>query len=333
MQHGLGWWIGFNLFVFAMLAIDLGLFNRRAREASFRESLGWVATWVSLALLFALGLWMGWFGEYAAVDRNRVTVEFITGYLIEQSLSVDNVFVFVVIFTYFAVPPAYQRKVLFYGILGALIFRGIFIGAGLWLIERFHWTIYVLGGLLIFTGINLAVSKEKEIKPDRNPVVRMAKRALPMTDQYVGASFFARIGGRWFATPLFIVLIVVETTDVLFAVDSIPAILAITTDPFIVYTSNVFAILGLRSLYFVVSGFMKMFAYLNYGLSIVLIFVGVKMLLDAALHFKIHPLASLAFIIATIGVSVVLSVLFPPPHAAEKEGQPQAPLPAPPEAP
>lgn len=318
MPHAISWWVGFNLFVLVMLALDLGLFHRRSREATFRESLAWVGFWIFLALTFAFGLWIGWFGEYAPEMRGRATLEFVTGYLIEQSLSIDNVFVFVALFKYFAVPPEFHRRVLFYGILGAMIFRGIFIGTGLWLIQQFQPTLYLLGALLIFTGYKLGRSKDDAPDPDLNPLVRLSKRYLPMTDGYEGGRFFSRVGGHLHATPLLIVLLVVETTDVLFAADSIPAVLAITTDSFIVYTSNVFAILGLRSLYFVVAGFMKEFAYLKYGLSIVLMFVGVKMLVSVGLGFHLHPLLSLGVIVTTIAAAVVTSILYPPAEESTK---------------
>lgn len=305
------WWIGFNLFVLAMLALDLGVFHRTAHEVKFKEAITWSVVWIALALLFNLGIYTGWVGDYAADDRPRVALEFLAGYLVEKSLSVDNVFVFAMIFSYFAVPAAYQHRVLFYGILGALIFRAVFIFGGLWLIEKFAWTIYIFGVFLIVTGVKMALSKDKEVHPERNPVIRLARRMLPVTTDFVKDRFFTRADGRLYATPLFLVLLFVETTDVIFAVDSIPAIIAITKDPFIVFTSNVFAILGLRALYFALANFMKMFHYLTDGLAVLLVFIGGKMLAHAG-GYKIPIGVSLGVIAVIIGVSVVASLIFAP---------------------
>lgn len=269
MATSLFLWIGFNVFVLAMLALDLGVFHRKAHVVKIKEALIWSAVWIALALLFNVGVYY-WRGPQTAL-------EFLTGYLLEKSLSVDNVFVFLLIFSYFRVPALCQHKVLFWGILGALIMRTVFIAAGIRLIQQFHWVIYVFGAFLIFTGIKMALQKDKEIYPEKNPVIKLFRRLMPVTQDHDEESrFFVRKAGRLHATPLFVALLVVETTDVIFAVDSIPAILAITRDPFIVYTSNVFAILGLRALYFALAGIMPMFHYLHYGLSAILVFVGVK---------------------------------------------------------
>ena len=295
-------WIGFNVFVLAMLALDLGVFHRKAHVVSFKESITWTVVWVALALLFNGGVWH-FYGSQKAL-------EFFTGYLIEKSLSVDNVFVFALLFSYFAVPPLYQHKVLFWGILGALIMRAIMIVLGAALITKFTWIIYVFGGFLILTGIKMVVKREEEIHPERNPVVRWFKKLMPVTSDYRGDKFFVRENGVRAATPLFVVLLLVEFSDLIFAVDSIPAIFAVTTDAFIVYTSNVFAILGLRSLYFALAGVMDKFHYLKIGLGVVLSFVGVKMLL-AHTAWKIPILWSLGVIVLILAVSVVVSLLRP----------------------
>lgn len=301
MGHELWLWIAFALFVVLMLALDLGVFHRRAHVIELKEALGWSAFWIVLAILFNIGVYF-WFGRVVAL-------EFLTGYLIEKSLSMDNVFVFALIFTYFRVPALYQHKVLFWGILGALIMRFLFILAGVTLIQKFHWTIYLFGAFLIVTGVRMAREKEKEIHPERNPVLRLARRLVPITRRYVDGRFFVRRMKRTLATPLFVVLLVVETTDLIFAVDSIPAILAITHDPFIVYTSNVFAILGLRALYFALAGLMRLFHYLHYGLSIILVFVGVKMLLSDV--YKIPIGIALGIVVGVLIASVLLSILRP----------------------
>jgi len=295
-------WTGFNLFVLAMLALDLGVFHRKAHVVSLKESLTWTFVWVALALIFNAGVWY-----YAGSQK---ALEFFTGYLIEKSLSVDNVFVFALLFSYFAVPPKYQHKVLFWGILGALIMRAIMIAAGAALIAKFSWIIYVFGAFLILTGIKMIVKREEEIHPERNPVVRWFKKLMPVTPEYRGDKFFVRENGLLMATPLFVVLLLVEISDLIFAVDSIPAIFAVTTDPFIVYTSNVFAILGLRSLYFALAGVMDKFHYLKIGLGVVLSFVGVKMIL-AHTAWKIDTLVSLGVIVAILTVSVVWSLVKP----------------------
>ena len=293
-------WILFNLFVVAMLALDLGVFSRRAHTVGFREALGWSSMWLALAAAFAVLVYF-WHGR-------PVALEFVTGYVIELSLSVDNLFVFLVIFRYFRVPAEQQHKVLFWGILGALVMRGVFILAGVGLIRRFHWIIYLFGAVLVYSGIRLFREGEEEIHPEKNPILRLFRRWMPVTKDYVNGKFFVRTP-ELCATPLLVVLLVVETSDVLFAVDSIPAVLAITLNAFIVYTSNVFAILGLRSMYFALAGVMEMFDYLHYGLSLVLIFVGAKMLVSH--YYQIPTEVALAVVVAVLGVSVVASVLFP----------------------
>ena len=302
MPESLWLWVGFNVFVLAMLALDLGVFHRKAHVVSFREAIGWTAAWITLALLFNLGVW-----HYAGAQK---ALEFTTGYLIEYSLSVDNIFVFALLFSYFAVPPKYQHRVLFWGILGALVMRATMIGAGTLLIAKFSWIIYVFGAFLILTGIKMIVKREEEIHPERNPVVRWFKKLMPVTPEYRGDKFFVRENGLRLATPLFVVLLLVEFTDLIFAVDSIPAIFAVTKDPFIVYTSNVFAILGLRSLYFALAGVMDKFHYLKIGLGVVLAFVGVKMIL-AHTAWKIDTLVSLGVIVIILATSVVWSLVKP----------------------
>jgi tellurite resistance protein TerC len=302
MNESIWLWVGFNVFILAMLALDLGVFHRKSHIVSLKESLTWTGVWVVLALLFNVGVW-----HYAGSTK---ALEFFTGYVIEKSLSVDNVFVFALLFSYFAVPPTYQHKVLFWGILGALIMRAIMIAAGAALITKFAWIIYVFGGFLILTGIKMIVKREEEIHPERNPVVRWFKKLMPVTPEYRGDKFFVRENGIRMATPLFVVLLLVEFTDLIFAVDSIPAIFAVTKDPFIVYTSNVFAILGLRSLYFALAGVMDKFHYLKIGLGVVLAFVGVKMIL-AHTAWKIDTLVSLGVIVLILATSVVWSLLKP----------------------
>ncbi|MBA3918195.1 MAG: hypothetical protein C0516_06390 [Gemmatimonas sp.] len=304
----LSWWIGFNALVLFLLALDLGIFNRKAHTVSVREALGWSALWVSLAIAF--GIWVG-----QALGRQAM-LEFYAGYLVEQALSVDNLFVFILIFGYFRIPPELQHRVLFWGILGALLMRGAMIGAGAVLIARFHWIIYVFGVFLVYTGFKMAFSGGTHVEPEQNPVIRLVRRFVPLTTKFHGEHFFIREplspGGvaRLVATPLFVVLVLVETTDVVFAVDSIPAIFGVTRNPFLVYTSNVFAILGLRSLYFVLANIIGKFHLLKYGLSFVLAFVGAKMLLS-----EIRPIPigiSLGVVAAVLIGSVLLSLVIPP---------------------
>ncbi len=301
MEHSLILWTVFNVFILAMLIIDLAVFHKKDHEESITEALVWTGVWITMALIFGIGVYY-YMGSSTALD-------YYTGYLIEKSLSVDNIFVFLLVFSYFKVPPEYQHKVLFWGIFGALVMRFFFIFTGVALLERFHWIIYVFGGFLVFTGIKLAFEKDKEVHPERNPVLKLFRKIFPTTKNYHGSQFFIRRMGKLMATPLFIVLIVIETTDLVFALDSIPAILAITRDEFIVYSSIAFAILGLRALYFAVSGIMRIFHYLHYGLAIILVFVGVKMLLSEFYHIPTEY--ALTFVGLTLTISIVASILNP----------------------
>jgi tellurite resistance protein TerC len=303
-------WALFALFVVSMLALDLGVFHRRAHQVGIREAAAWSAFWVALAVIFNLGIWH-YFGS-------RKALEFLTGYLIEESLSVDNLFVFLVIFSYFAVPSAYQHRVLFWGILGALVMRATLIATGAALVQRFHWMLYVFGAILVVTAIRLLLSGQEHLQPEKNPVVRTFRRLFPVTPGYEGSRMFVRRGGRAWATPLFIVLLVVETTDLVFALDSIPAIFAVTTDPFIIYTSNVFAILGLRSLYFLLAGAMAYFRFLRFGLAGVLAFIGAKLLAADIVEIPIG--VSLAVVGALLAASVAASLLLPHREPARSAG-------------
>lgn len=297
-------WIFFNLFVLAMLALDLGVFHKKSHDVSVREALTWTCVWITLAMFFNLFV-------YYYFDKDKA-LEFFTGYLIEKSLSVDNIFVIILIFSFFKVPSAYQHKVLFWGILGALVMRAIFILTGVELIHRFHWLIYIFGGFLISTGIRMLLAGDLKIEPEKNPLVKLARKVMPITSSFEGDKFFVKQQGKTWATPLFLVVILIETTDLIFAVDSIPAILAISDDSFIVYTSNVFAILGLRSLYFALAGIEKYFKYLKYALSAILVFVGVKMCI--ADLFKIPIEVSLIVIGFTLMIAMVSSRIFPSPQ-------------------
>ncbi|MBM4263814.1 MAG: TerC family protein [Deltaproteobacteria bacterium] len=292
-------WIVYNVFVLGMLALDLGVFHRKAHAVSIKEASIWSVVWVTLAMIFNLGIYFYWGQDKA--------LEFLTGYVIEKSLSVDNLFVFLMVFQYFNTPSEYQHRVLFWGILGALILRAIFIATGSALLSNFHWMIYVFGAFLVFTGIKMFFQGDEKIEPEKNPVVRLFSRWVPVVKEYHGQSFFIKRDGKTYATLLMLVLIVVETTDVIFAVDSIPAIFAITSDPFIVYTSNVFAILGLRALYFMLAGVMNMFVYLKVALSFVLCFVGVKMMLVDV--YKIPIGISLGVIGSALLLSVIASMM------------------------
>jgi tellurite resistance protein TerC len=294
-------WIIFNVFVLAMLALDLGVFHRKTHTVKLKEALGWSAVWITLALLYNVGIYV-WLGQVKAL-------EFLTGYVIEKSLSVDNIFVFIMLFAYFRVPAEYQHKVLFWGILGALVMRAVFIALGVTLIQKFEWVIYLFGAVLIYSGIKMAMSKDAEVHPEHNPILRLFRKAFPVTRDFEGNRFWVRRETGLMATPLMVVLVVVETTDVVFAVDSIPAVLAITQDPFIVYTSNVFAILGLRALYFALAGVMNIFHFLHYGLSIILVFVGVKMI--ASHWFKIPIGVALGVVMGVLAISVVASLIWP----------------------
>lgn len=295
-------WIGFNVFILALLALDLGVFHRKCHVVSLRESLTWTFVWISLALVFNAGIW-----HFAGSEK---ALEFFTGYVIEKSLSVDNVFVFALLFGYFAVPTAYQHKVLFWGVLGALAMRAIMIWVGAILITQFAWPIYVFGAFLVLTGLKMVVKRDEEIHPERNPAIKWFRRFVSVTPDYRGDQFFVREQGIRMATPLFLVLLLVELSDLVFAVDSIPAIFAVTTDPFIVYTSNVFAMLGLRSLYFALAGVMDKFHHLKTGLGAVLSFVGVKMIL-AHTEWKLDTLASLGVIVLMLCLSIVASLIWP----------------------
>jgi tellurite resistance protein TerC len=299
MDSQLFLWVVFNVFVLGILALDLLVLHRKAHAVSLREAAAWSCVWVSLALIFGLGVYF-----FRGAEKG---LEFLTGYVIEWSLSVDNLFVFLVIFSYFAVPAVYQHRVLFWGILGALVLRATFIATGTALLANFHWMIYVFGGFLIFTGIKLLFAGEGKIEPEKNPAVLLVRRFMKVTPDYEGQRFFIRRHGKLWATPLFLVLVVVETTDVIFAVDSIPAIFAITLDPFIVYTSNVFAILGLRALFFLLAGVMEMFHYLRVGLSFVLCFVGAKMLIVD--FYKIPIGVSLGAVGGILLLSILASML------------------------
>jgi tellurite resistance protein TerC len=316
-------WVLFNVFVLAMLALDLGVFHREKHVVKFREAVGWTIVWVSLAGIFALLLFF--FGHtvvgHLGRPNSELTLEFITGYVIEESLSVDNLFVFLLIFRYFQVPKQYQHSVLLWGVVGALIMRAIFIFAGIALLKRFEWIIYIFGAILVYSGFKLLTQQDQKIEPEKNIVLRGFRKLFPVTNTYEGEKFFVLRDGIRYATPLAIVLIIIETTDLLFAADSIPAVLAVTREPFIVYTSNVFAILGLRSLYFALAGMMETFHLLHYGLSLILMFIGVKML--ASHYFKIPIGLALGVVAGVLLISVLGSLLLPKkakPTAEEREG-------------
>jgi tellurite resistance protein TerC len=307
-------WIIFNAFVIAMLALDLGVFNRKAHTPSFKEASIWSAVWVSLALLFNVGVYI-WMGPQAGL-------EFLAGYLMEYSLSVDNIFVFVLIFSAFAVPPQFQHRVLFWGVLGALVLRGLFILVLSELIEQFHWVLLIFGAFLVYTGIRMFRSDgEESIDLENNRILKFVRRFVPVTKDYHGQLFFIREQGARMATPLFLVLVLVEFTDVLFALDSIPAIFGITKNPFIVYTSNVFAILGLRSLYFLLAGVVKKFVYLRYGLAFILGFIGLKILLEPVLHLPktTSVVISLLVIASSLAISIIASLTVGQKHAKVEE--------------
>ena len=301
MATNIWFWVGFIAFVLAMLSLDLGVFHRKAHEVRPREAGAWTAVWVTLALLFAAGLYF--------VAGHRVALTFLTGYVIEESLSVDNIFVMVLIFEYFRVPKSVQHRVLFYGILGALVMRGLFIAAGTALITRFHWVLYVFGALLVVTGIRMALKRDDEFDGERSRIVRTVRRVVPISSDYHGSRFFVTEAGRRIATPLLLVLILVEFTDLIFAIDSIPAIFGVTTDPFIVFTSNIFAILGLRSLYFLLAAVVDRFHLLKYGLAVILSFVGFKMLTERFIEIDI--VLSLSIILAVLAASIVASLIWP----------------------
>ena len=298
MTTSIFFWVGFNLFILLMLALDLFVFNRKAHTISVREATIWSAVWISLALLFDLLIFFR-FGKVKAL-------EFLTGYVIEKSLSIDNIFVFILIFSFFAVRDKYQHKVLFYGVLGAIVMRAVFIFTGIALIQRFHWIVLIFGGFLLLTGIRMLFNTDIKVDPEKNIIFRVFRKFIPVTETMHRDKFFVRMHGRLYATPLFLVLLVIESSDLIFAVDSIPAILAISHDTFIVYTSNIFAILGLRSLYFAVAGIMRLFRHLKTGLAIILAYVGIKMLV-AYFGLEIPVLVSLIFITIVLIVSILIS--------------------------
>ncbi len=297
-------WVGFIIFILIMLVVDLGVFQRKSHEIKVKESLLLMGFWISLALLFNLGIYL--------IRGPRPALEFLTGYLIEESLSVDNIFVFLMIFSYFSVPPFVQRKALVCGILGAIVLRAVFILTGLTLIHRFHWLIYVFGGVLVWTGIKMFSAPKKEMEPEKNPVLKLFRKFVPVTKDYEGDRFFVKRAGQYLATPLLVVLIVIETTDLIFAVDSIPAVFGVTLDPFIVYTSNIFAILGLRALYFALAGMIKRFHFLSYGLSVILTFIGLKMVLSYFFIVPIH--IALSLVVGILVFSIAASLVYPKSH-------------------
>ena len=303
MNQQLALWGGFTLFVLAMLALDLGLFQRKPHVIGMKEAMAWFGVWTGLALLFNIGVIL------LHARGGEAGLEFFTGFLVEKSLSIDNIFVFILIFNYFHVPPAYQHKVLFWGIIGAIVLRIIFIVGGLALMERFHWTIYLFGAFLLFTGLAMMRKKEEKYDPEKNWAIRSFRRFFPVSDRFEGNQFFTRKDGKLWATPLFVVLIAIESSDIVFAADSIPAIFAITPDPFIVYTSNIFAMLGLRALYFAVSRFMQMFHFLHYGFASIITILGVKMLLSEV--FEVPIAVSLVLIVFVLLMCVIVSLLRP----------------------
>jgi tellurite resistance protein TerC len=307
------WWFycAFLVFVLFMLALDLGVFNRKSHVVSVKEAAVWSLVWVVLALAFCFGFYQYSSSLFGPDAAKTAALEFLTGYVIEYSLSIDNIFIFVLVFSYFGIPAKYKHRVLFYGILGALVFRAVFIALGSALMQ-FHWVIYLFGGFLIVTGIKMLFSGKEEIEPEKNLLIRLFKRLMPVDHTIDGKSFFIKVGGAWHATPLFIALLFLEATDIIFAVDSVPAIFAITNEPLIVFTSNIFAILGLRSMYFMLAGVITRFHLIQYGLAVVLLFVGLKMVwLNDAFGGKFPITWSLGIIAGAIGSSVVLSIIFP----------------------
>jgi tellurite resistance protein TerC len=313
MATNIWFWVGFIAFVLVMLALDLGVFHRKEHVVKPREAGAWVSVWVTLALAFAAILWR--------YEGSQTALTFVTGYVIELSLSVDNLFVMVVIFNYFAVPALCQHRVLFYGILGALIMRGVFIGLGAALLARFEWILYLFGAMLLITGVRMMFKHDEEFEGDQNPIVRAVRRLVPMTTSYHGKHFFTVENGKRLATPLFLVLVLVEFTDLIFAVDSIPAIFGITRDPFLVFTSNIFAILGLRSMYFLLAAVIERFYLLKYGLALILSFIGVKMLGEKWFHIDI--LISLSVVIGTLAVSIAASLIWPDQHTGPDVVKPE----------
>ena len=312
MATNIWFWVGFIAFVLAMLALDLGVFHRRAHVVRPKEAGAWVAAWITLSLLFAAGIWI--------FEGRALALTYLTGYVIELSLSVDNLFVMVVIFNYFRVPAQSLHRVLFYGILGALVMRGVFIGLGAFLIAQFHWILYVFGAMLVITGVRMMFKQDEEFDGENNRIVKLVRRRVPMTMAYHDSRFFVMENGVKLATPLFLVLILIEFTDLIFAVDSIPAIFGITRDPFIVFTSNIFAILGLRSMFFLLAAVVERFYLLKYGLAIILTFIGVKMLIEAKVHIPISW--SLAVVLGTLVLSVIASLIWPQPETAPEPMKP-----------
>lgn len=301
MSENLYFWIGFNIFVLLMLALDLGIFHRKTHAISVKEALIWSGVWIALALLFNVVIYI--------TKGPQTALAFFSGYLIEKSLSIDNIFVFLMIFIYFDIPARFQHKILFWGILAALVMRAIFIAMGIALIQEFHWIIYIFGGILILTGIKMGVHGNQKIDLDQNPVIKLCQKYLPLINLPDDERFFVRHNGRLFVTPLFIVLILINVMDIIFAVDSVPAVFSVTLDPFIVYSSNVFAILGLRALYFALAGIMPLFVYLNYGLSAILVFVGIKMLLQDIYH--IPTVVALGCITSILFIAIFMSRIIP----------------------
>lgn len=295
------WWTIFSAVIVGLLALDIGVFNRKAHEVSLKESLWWSLFWTVIALLFAIVLYYS--------SGSEGVMLYLTAYVVERALSMDNLFVFLMIFSYFQVPDRYQHRILFWGIIGALLMRFIFIFAGIAIINKFHWVLYVFGVILIYSGIKMLNDEDEEIEPEKNPVIRLFRKLMPVADNYRGGRFFIKKDLKWYATPMFIVLLVIETSDVIFAVDSIPAVLSISQDTFIVYTSNIMAILGLRALYFALAGIMKIFRFLNYGLAIILSFVGVKMLISG--FYTISTSMSLLVICGVLTISILVSIFFP----------------------
>lgn len=312
-------WILFNAFVIFMMVLDLCVFHCKAHTIGLKEAIGWSIFWVVLALLFNLFLWWWWPVAEGGLSKNEAGLAFLTGYVIERALSIDNIFVFVVLFSFFQLPSQYHQRVLMWGILGAMILRAVFIFAGVALIEKFEWTLYIFGVLLVYTGFKLAFSKGTEVHPERNPVLKIMRRMVPISKDYVEGRFFTRIDGKLLATPLFVVLIIIETTDLVFAIDSIPAIFGVTQDPFIIYTSNIFAILGLRALYFALAGVMDLFHYLHYGLAAVLIFIGGKMLAaQKPLEYHIGIGWSLGIVGGILALATIASLVHKKPPSEPK---------------
>ena len=297
-HHSIFAWLGFLIFIIAMLLLDLFIFNKKSHEVQLKEGLFWSAIWIAIAMAFNIGLW--------AIEGHDAAMSFFAGYILEKSLSIDNIFVFILIFSYFKVPKAYQHRVLFLGIVGAIISRGIFIALGMTLIHKFDWILYVFGAILLVSGIKLFFENKKEIEPEKNPIIKFTRAIIPFSTTYDKDHFWTKQSGKWVATPLFLVLIFIEASDIIFAIDSVPAVMSITQDPFIVFTSNIFAILGLRALYFVLNGIMPLFKYLHYGLGGVLTFIGIKMLISKFIH--IPTSLSLFVILFLIGGSILFSI-------------------------